>query len=383
MCHTEIPQRVNRDAAGGRRQDLTRCAIKGPVLCGTPFAPGNETVAPVARVNRPPPKTPREENAILNRLTTLIVVAAISAPISSAAQVPAIQPAAEASDARQLPPAMTAETLLSARPGSTIKAPAGRLGPMDLKGLPKGLTIDLSAATVRGLRIYGAKNLTLIGGRVEGMPGRRGIEVYDSENLRVSGLRGVGAGLYLYRVQKALVEGLEMHRARGFFAEDSSNVTVRQSKFIGASGDSLNFNGVRKLIIEDSAFIGSGYLTDDPLSAKNQHPDAIQGWGDNSDVTIRRVKIACRCQGIFLKDGVNDGVVIEDVLAILDDYKWVVTVQNATTPPKLTNVKGWGMPGAPKPALDFRNAQSSQIWTNGGGNEFNGEPVKSSEIKLK
>ena len=274
--------------------------------------------------------------------------------------------------------------LQQARAGAVVKIKPGSYGPANLRNLPENLTIDLTGSTVKGLRIYGARGLTIVGATLGPIPDRkgRGMELFDCEGVTIRNLRGVGSGLYVYTSRKIVVDGIEIHGARGFFAEASSDVTVRHGAFIQANADSLNFNGVTNLTIEDSTFIGSGWSPSDPLSNANQHPDAIQGWGDNNGVIVRRVRIAGRNQGVFMKDGANQGVVIEDLTTILDDYKWVVAVQNAVDAPKLRNVKAFRAPGAPSPGLDFRGAKASPAWEDLGGNEIDGRPMKGSDVTL-
>lgn len=245
--------------------------------------------------------------------------------------------------------------------GQIYVAPAQVCADVEVRNLPYNVLLDLSAVRFE-----------------EGMSDR-GLTIRGAVGLTIKGFKGNGAGLYLHNVQKARVSDLRVHKTRGLFIERSFDVEVRKVLVADAQSDGINFNGVTKLLIEEASFVGGGWHQDDPFSTENQHPDAIQGWGGNTDVILRKLKIAGRFGGILIKDGANIGLTVQDADMWLADYKWAVLAQNYADPPKLGGIRAWGLNGN-RPAFDLRKSPG---FIDAGGNTTNGGPFKSSDILRK
>ena len=301
-------------------------------------------------------------------MSLLTGASACSAADTQAKDDDADAPAAAAAPAR-VP--VTAAELQATPAKSTFKALLGDIGPMELRGLAEGVTLDLGKSHVRGLRIYGAKGLTVIGGRLDPAPGGVGLQIIDSDGVVLKGLQGVDGGLDILRSRNVTAERLEIHGARGVYAEDSSNVTVKGGKFIGGASGGVAFRNVSQMTLEDSLFVGIGWDPGSPLAAPKTLTDAIQGRGANRGVSIRQVRIACRCQGVSLADGASSGIVLEDVVMLLQDSRQALSIRSAGGAPRLKDVRVSGAAGAAAPVLDLGGG-----WSDGGGNTVNGQPLR-------
>jgi Right handed beta helix region len=183
-------------------------------------------------------------------------------------------------------------------PGMTVTLAAGEQGPFAIQNqrFDPPVTIDATAATVRGLRIWNSSGIIVRGGTfvaADGLAGKSfngyAVDIRASSRLRFEGV--------------TFTRGL-----RGLVAADSRGITVRRGNFTGLRSDGINLPGSSDVLIERSRF--TDFVPTKPSGDKaagtwkdGDHPDAIQIWTTKAnprmtDIVIRDNIIEGDTQGI-------------------------------------------------------------------------------------
>lgn len=183
-------------------------------------------------------------------------------------------------------------------PGATVKLPAGQAGPFAIvnQRFDPPVTIDASAATVRGLRVWNSSGIIWRGGTVfaDGGPDGKSfngyaVDIRASKRVRFDDVTFTG--------------GL-----RGLVAAESRGITVNRGHFTGLRSDGINIAGTSDVLIEASRF--ENFTPKKPTGNKadgswkdGDHPDAIQIWTTRAnprmtDITVRDNIIEGDTQGI-------------------------------------------------------------------------------------
>ncbi len=221
-------------------------------------------------------------------ILALVVLAALALPAPAAAQGFLARFRADP----------VGEPLPGLASGMTVTLPAGEQGPFAIRNqnFDPPVTIDASAATVRGLRIWNSSGIIVRGGTFVGADGLDG-----------RGFDGYGVDV---RTSKRLrFDGLTFTRAkRGLIVADSRSISVRRGVFTGLRSDGINLPGSSDILVEQSRF--ENFLPRKPTGDKaagtykdGDHPDAIQLWTTKTnprmtDITIRDNIIEGDTQGI-------------------------------------------------------------------------------------
>lgn len=198
--------------------------------------------------------------------------------------------------------ASTASPIDSAKPGSTIIWPAGDGQTLSIvdKHFDPSIIIDGSRATFSKIVIRNSSGVYIKDGTVIG-PGRPsiGINIQRSKNVTVDGMTVTGA-------------------VTGIIAGASEDIIIKNNKLVGLISDGIQIPLSRKVLIESNSCSNFNpspkvYDSSGKMIKDGDHADCIQSWSrlkapPVADLKILNNRIEGKMQGIFLGNGVRDGV---------------------------------------------------------------------------
>ncbi len=201
------------------------------------------------------------------------------------------------------PAGQSPDTLVDhARPGQTIRLPAGTTGTLTIasRQFERAITIDASQARLTAVIIRDSRGVKLAGGAVVGTGGKSyGIHIVRSRDIEISGLKISGAH-------------------RGIVIDASTGIRITNNNFFDLISDGLDIalshqvmvsgNSCRNFHPRPRIYDSAGVLIKD-----GDHADCIQAWSrpsaaPTSDIQVIGNYAEGEMQGVFFGNHVRNGI---------------------------------------------------------------------------